>query len=724
MNAVIDKPATSTEGDQISYAARGLFVPSLTNRKNFNPAKLTALAETIKAFGIQSPLIVRKLPGSRMEETTRPRGQKYQGWVAPIYEIVAGERRWLAAGIAGLEKVPFILRELTDSEALDIQLIENLAREDLTPLEEGEAFAHRINHGGLTADQVGAKVGRSREYVYSKTKLLDLCMEAKDALRAEKIDASHALRIARIPDTKLQIKALAFATEPKPGGGGDRPSVSEFQRWLQQNVLLHLDKAIFKITDIGLVKDAGSCKECPKRTGANPELFSDVEGRDICTDPACFNSKTTAHRAALMDKAEKKGMRVIDGAEAKKICSAQSGALKGYSPLTQQRMDADGRQLGKLLGDDAPDPVLIENPYTKELIKAVPTVEAEAVLLAKGLIKVEGEKRKKENALDEEVTKLKVGMERACQKASRKAMFAALEDAIYKTPADKAAALISPTLLRAWLQDAIYHLGHEDTATVLQVTVDKNFSTTTRDAVELRLQACDDASLYKSLALFMVLDERDAPLQKDAPHPLFDALAGTTKVNLQKVHKDAVQAVKDETYDAIRTLKEAAKPGKKGSSPTTPLAQPMGSAPATAIDGAKPTLKKGKTTTQEAISGIAEAMQGIEGKAAPAALQPVSAWPFPPKAAKTAAPSAKPAEAAKSNAGAASKTAKPAELVDPLDKKAATLVKREQKASVRLLKTELGIGHDTARAVLDRLEAAGVVSACSERGARTVLVSK
>ncbi|MDP3228484.1 MAG: ParB/RepB/Spo0J family partition protein [Acidovorax sp.] len=634
-------PAIQQPTDQYARLATAVLVPSLTNRKEFDPGELQELADSIQANDVQQPLIVRILPGDRLEDTRRdtPRGKP-----APTHEIVAGERRWRGAIMCGLASVPVIIRDLTDSEALDTQMLENLHRVNLTALQEGEAYAIRMA-AGLTVDEVAAKIGRSREYVYSKTKLLDLCTEGKEALRTKKIDPSHALPIARIPDNKLQLKALEYATTPKPGGGGDCPSVSELKRWLHQNVLLHLDKAVFKITDAKLVEAAGSCKDCPKRTGANPDIFSDIEGKDICTDPPCFNSKTTAHRAALMARAEAKGMRVIDGAEAKKICNANSGALKGYSSLTQARHDVEGdhpAQLGKLLGKDAPAPVLIENPWTKELIEAVPTEEAESVLIAKGLIKTTSAaiaKQDKQAELDATVARLKSGMEHACNRGARQAMFTALQAAIRSTPDDKAAALVSPTLLRAWLTDRLYDLDHEDTATVLQVQLDpESYSTTDEDAARLRLQACDDATVYRATALYLMLDDRDTP--SSTPASLFEALAGTTHTSLQAVRKASDKAVKAGISDQIRELTEAHKKAQKSPPPNSPLAQPGGTPPAAATpsDGAKPKLKKAKLSGEEAQLGIAEAMQGIEasaladaGKAAPAHLRNANAaaWPFP-----------------------------------------------------------------------------------------------
>lgn len=627
------KTAPATPAEQIQRLPTGVLVASPWNRKNFDPAKLQELADTIQANDVQQPLIVRVLPGDRLEETRRdtPRGR-----AAPTHEIVAGERRWRAAMLCGLATVPVIVRELSDAEALDTQMLENLQRVNLTALEEGEAYEHRMSVGGLTTDQIAAKIGRSREYVYTKLKLLDLCAEAKQALRDETIEPSTALRIARVPDGKLQLKALEYATTPKPGASGDLPSVREFQVWLRQNVMLQLNAASFKITDARLVETAGSCKDCSKRTGASPDIFSDVDGADICTDPPCFNNKTTAHRAALMARAEAKGMRVIDGAEAKKICNANSSALKGYSSLTQARHDVESAdepaQLGKLLGKDAPAPVLIENPWTKELIEAVPTEEAEAVLIAKGLIKTTtavANQQDEQARLDSAVARLKQGMQFACESGARKAVFDALQAAIRSTPDDKAPALVSAALIRAWLTDQLYHLDHDDTAVMLQVELDpENYSTTAEEAARLRLQGCDNATLFKALALFIIMEDRDAT-GSSAP-TLFEAMAGTTRTNLDAVRKASDKAVKARISDQIRELTDAHKKAQKQPVPTAPLAQPEESAPAVATDGAKPRLKKQKLSGEEAQLGIAHAMQGMgEVAAVPAAGTKVDAWPFP-----------------------------------------------------------------------------------------------
>ena len=261
--------------------------PSLTNpRKTFNAAKLQELADSIKASGVHQAVLVRPISSTRLMDTARE----------VQYELVAGERRYRASQLAGVDSIPAMIRVLTDDQVLEIQLVENLQRDDLSALEEAEGYQALMAHSNISADDVGVKIGKSRAYVYARLKLLDLSQEVKQAMRDGALDFSRALLIARIPDSTLQAKALAEATHKDHLG--EISGVRAFQTWLQTNVMLRLDKAVFKITDTRLVQAAGSCTACPKRTGANPDLFADASSADLCIDPTCYHGKEAAHRAA------------------------------------------------------------------------------------------------------------------------------------------------------------------------------------------------------------------------------------------------------------------------------------------------------------------------------------------------------------------------------------------------------------------------------------------
>jgi len=574
---------------------------SLTNpRKHFNPATLAELAESIRTSGVHTPVLVRPLPGSRLADTER----------SVQYELVAGERRYRASEMAGAATIPALVRALTDDQVLEIQIIENLQRDDLTELEEAEGYERLMEHAHINADEVGAKIGKSRSYVYARLKLLDLSIECKTAMRAGQIDASRALLIARIPSTELQAKALQEAT--REDYRGDVPSVRALQSWLQANVMLRLDQASFKITDSRLVKSAGSCKDCPKRTGANPDLFADVSSADICTDPGCFHSKEDAQRASMLATAAAKGMRFIEGAEAREICSQYRNVLDGYSPLSQVRNDIVGEdeiKLGVALGKDSPPAVLIENPWTKELIAAVPTEEAEAVLLSKGLIKVVAPAPaapRTAKQLEQNLQALQSKVERRTQIEVDKATMTATVGAIRSTTDEEAKALLgNSALLRAWLNTQMDNQSEKDMATALGYKFDEGEDE--QDALVQCIKSSSLANLCRATVVLMVTDEQNLTYSDDI-YLVRNQIMRTMDVDDKALTKAATKAVRDEFADEAKELQaliDAQKKPPAAPAPTAPLAQPN-LAPGSATKG----VKKQKLSAQDAISGIAAAMQG------------------------------------------------------------------------------------------------------------------
>jgi ParB/RepB/Spo0J family partition protein len=175
--------AAALANPTITMLALNVLKPSQTHiqelrRSRFDTKLIDELAESIKGVGVLQPILVR--PPARRRR----------------YEIVAGERRWLGAKKAGLKEIPATVRELTDEQVLEVQLIENLQREGLHELEEAEGYEELMKLKKISADAVADMVGRSRSYVFKRTKLLALCPEARKAFYAGEIDASKALLIA------------------------------------------------------------------------------------------------------------------------------------------------------------------------------------------------------------------------------------------------------------------------------------------------------------------------------------------------------------------------------------------------------------------------------------------------------------------------------------------------------------------------------------------------
>lgn len=155
-------------------------------RKNFNDEKLLQLSESIKQHGIVQPIIVK-----REDET---------------YRIVAGERRWRAARLAGLTSVPVIIKELSNKQVMEVALIENLQREDLNAIEEAEAFERLIKEYNLTQEEVSTAVGRSRSAIANSIRLLGLSEKIKGFVINGELSSGHARALIAIQDSTLQQK--------------------------------------------------------------------------------------------------------------------------------------------------------------------------------------------------------------------------------------------------------------------------------------------------------------------------------------------------------------------------------------------------------------------------------------------------------------------------------------------------------------------------------------
>lgn len=257
---------------------------SKTNpRRHF--AGLDELTASIKQHGVLTPLLVRPVPSDEQPEIGYAKAHPTE------YELVAGARRYRAAKAAKLETVPCRILKLTDEQALEFQVIENLQREDVHPLDEANGYAQLVKSGKYNVAAIAAKVNKSERYVQQRMQLAHLIAEAQKAFFEDKFSASHAAEICRL-QPKQQKEALRSALAGK--------SVRELKRWVEYNVHLDLAKAAFPTDDKEAVKSselvpgALACIDCPKRSGASPELFHDVKKADTCTDPQCYHAKEVA----------------------------------------------------------------------------------------------------------------------------------------------------------------------------------------------------------------------------------------------------------------------------------------------------------------------------------------------------------------------------------------------------------------------------------------------
>lgn len=343
--------------------------PSATNpRKRITDEMIDELAASVAKVGVLQPILVR--PHKQLE----------------VYEIVAGECRYRAAGRAGLEALPAIIRDLTDLEALELQVLENLHRNDLHPMEEAEGFRQLLDANGYTAASLAAKIGKSKAYVYASLKLCELCQPGREAFYDGKLTASTALLVARIPGEKLQVQAVKEITTPDYSGAP--PSYRAAANIIQRNFTTNLINAIFDEADPDLVPEAGSCIDCPKLSGNSREIFPDIKSADVCTDTACFQAKRQAHIERLKALPD-----TIQGEAAIELLPNRwSQPHSGTYADPSSRPDGSKDSWVNLLGDELPTRTVIRDDESDpRLLVDVPA--AQKLLEEKG-IQLEPEKER------------------------------------------------------------------------------------------------------------------------------------------------------------------------------------------------------------------------------------------------------------------------------------------------------------------------------------------
>jgi ParB family transcriptional regulator, chromosome partitioning protein len=180
----------------VDLLQRGKYQP----RADMRPETLGELADSIKSHGLVQPILVRPLPRPNPTESQR-------------YEIIAGERRWRAAQMAGLSEIPAVIRDVPDEDAVAMALIENIQREDLNPLEEARALLRLIEEFGLTHQAAAEAVGRSRAAVSNLVRLMELTDEVKEMLETRQIEMGHARALLGLTARRQQIEVAALVAK-------------------------------------------------------------------------------------------------------------------------------------------------------------------------------------------------------------------------------------------------------------------------------------------------------------------------------------------------------------------------------------------------------------------------------------------------------------------------------------------------------------------------------
>jgi ParB family chromosome partitioning protein len=260
--------------------------PSPTNpRKRFDETEIQELAASIKEKGLIQPIVIRPAAGKKKSN---------EQW-----EIVAGERRWRASKLAGLDTIAAIARNLDDRSTLELQVIENLQRADVHELDEAGGYRKLMEDHGYTVEVLAEKVGKSIAYIYGRLKLNDLLPELQARFYKDELTAGHAILLARLSESsQIQTAKEGLFDSDYDRDAGKQVkslvSVRELGSWIATNIQMELAKAPFDPKDATLLPAAGACITCPKRSGCNPVLFPELGKKDVCTDRACYDRKVSA----------------------------------------------------------------------------------------------------------------------------------------------------------------------------------------------------------------------------------------------------------------------------------------------------------------------------------------------------------------------------------------------------------------------------------------------
>lgn len=337
--------------DEIIRLPINLVSESPTNpRRHFDAAGLQELADSIRANGIAQPVLVR------------PTGDSY--------ELVFGHRRLRAAKLAGEDFIPAMCRQMTSDEAAQLQLVENLQRADVTAAEEAEGFAAMVREHGVSPEDLAARVGKSRTYVYNRLKLASATPEVLSAVNDSQLTPEVATLIARVP-APLQQRAIKAVQDVVLSDDGKRigtecASYREARRRLAQGFTVALNEAPPWGMEAVCATSQRACQTCPARSDNDPALLEAL-GAGVCTDQACYQLRADAHVRMQVEWAQAAGRTVIQGDEAVALAPYQGAdwLLRGYcyARTLHHAFDRTWADLMDEMGADAPRADLLVDPH-------------------------------------------------------------------------------------------------------------------------------------------------------------------------------------------------------------------------------------------------------------------------------------------------------------------------------------------------------------------------
>lgn len=339
------KASVITEPVQVNLNVADIH-PSAHNPRVVDPKSqaVRELSADFKARGVLQPLLVRPLATGG-------------------HELIDGHRRLTAAKLAKLATVPCLLRKMTDAQAAEARLAAALHHEDLSPLEEAEAFRQLTADHGLGAEDIALHVGRSVTYVKQRLLLTKLAEGPREALREVRMSLAVALVLLTLSDADDQAKAWQRLDRP-----GRAATADDARQLLDREFLRELDRAPWQLAKFA-PKPLPVCRGCERRSDAQTDLFGDnAPAGARCLDGECWRLKMEAHVAALKARAEKAGQKVVKAGK-------DWVKADGFAPINGQYQN-----VGQLVANVGADKV--ETAVAIVDGKAVQVVNAKALAAA------------------------------------------------------------------------------------------------------------------------------------------------------------------------------------------------------------------------------------------------------------------------------------------------------------------------------------------------------
>ncbi len=318
--------------------------PMAGNPRGDELGDVSGLVKSIEMHGFIGTLFVREIT-DRLGPDANER----------LYEVWAGNRRLKAAKEAGLKVLPCDVYDLTEVQALELNMTEQINRDGYTPLQEGDACRRLMELSGYTEHQVAEKFGKSASWVTKRVQLCGIAPELRKAVAKGGLAVTLANALASLPTHQQQVKAYdelqARSDWEKRGATAEGDA-----EWIRTTLCRPLSEANFKLTDAELVPEAGACSACPHNSQTNkmPGLFDNVKAKPTCAKVECFDDKELAAWLKRTDKQKAAGAKVLSLGECKKLFARGNdlGSSSRYVEAeTKPPKDKQGRDWAELVAD-------------------------------------------------------------------------------------------------------------------------------------------------------------------------------------------------------------------------------------------------------------------------------------------------------------------------------------------------------------------------------------